>query len=252
MSQRQDCMGFVDVFMVAKNRWRHQLRYTWLLICLLVVVKDLYIYVGGGMPSSVEGVIAVIGMMIIAFIVLFSALLCRTNAAATGQNTELTEIYAIVFKRILNVLLLVIYYVAVFAIFYCLAQYVATDFFNGHDHTDLIKKLIALSVVVVLPCIYILVLSLMALPLILLDKKNIFHAIVESFQMTWFHWLYVFNLYLLISFVVLITLPGTMHGKLFIHYHVIALYDLIVLGLIVPIICNMMILMLRELQRLNA
>ena len=250
MGQTQDRMSFVDMLIVAKNRWRSQLGSTWVLIFLIVLVKDLYIYAGGGMPTSKVGEMVVLAMMLIGFIILFSALLYRINAANTGQEIELADVYSAVFQRFLHLLILVFYYAIVLGVFYGVAWYASMHFYTGAN--DIIQRLLMLIIIVVLPCVYVIVLSLFSWPLILLDNMNVFKAIGKSMQMTWFHWLYVFNLYLLIGFVILVSLPGTMHGKLLIHYHLIALFDLLVLGITVPIICNIMILMKQELQRLNA
>jgi hypothetical protein len=219
------------------------------IVLLVVIVKDLYLYCGG-MPAQKTLFFIVSGIMTIALIFLFSCSIKATDLMLRGSYQSLRQVFSQTLERMLHVYLICVFVMIYIIGFYYLGTY-AIYHWGGKGSGSATKDMFILFLFAVAPILFGVVTMLFSPALILTRGMNAFQAIKQSILMTWFHWFYAFSVYACLAIIIVLVLPISKHIQFMIEHHIIALFDFIVLALLLPIFTRIYLLVLLQLEAIN-
>ena len=217
------------------------------LILLAAVVKDVYLYLGG-MPKNHIWHIVVVVVIALIEIYLWSAALYSANTILKGEPEKLSAVCKTIYNKSSSI------YAGIFA----LVLVLCLIFFVGYLISNVVILLLAKKAIVRglsylifigLPAMFALVLFFFTVPLLILEKMNVWPAFRESVRLVWYrYWLHAFIPYAAIVISMLIMSPATKHGAWLLSYHLNFIFDVIILALIAPLIINFTLLSLNDLR----
>jgi hypothetical protein len=223
------------------------LRIIFPLILLMVLVKDLYLYLGG-LPTNHWLRMIIIFIILLLQVYLSSSALLSTNGFLAGTPLRLSVACRTIYNRIATIYLG----------FFALILIFCAIFFIGHLLSGLVvyvsaNKTMAYNFAIVLllglPLTICLVLFFFIMPLLALGTNNMAAAFRESIALVNYrNWLKTFILYAICVLFLLIISPGTLHGQWLIRHHLNFVFDIIVFSLVLPLIFNFILFLLNDLR----
>lgn len=216
-------------------------------LLLMVLAKDLYLYLGG-LPANHTLQLIIIFIILLIEVYLSSAALLSADQWLTGTPRRLNEVCRTVYRRIATI------YLGFFAIILI----GCAIFFVGHLFSNIIvyasaNKTMAFNFAIILllglPLTIGLVLFFFVLPLLALGVNSIAVAFRESISLVGYrHWLKTFIIYAACVIFLLIISPGTLHGQWLITHYLNFVFDIIVFALFLPLLLNFILLLLNDLR----
>ncbi len=242
-------MDIKVVFSDASKRYGSALKGNFFLIILLVICKDIQDYLP--FPHEKMWQNSLQGLQVLVFLSLFFlSMIVTAHLLAHKKMSYFSEC-----KKIGLLILKAFLALAVFCAF-TLCLYFSVRFLGlalyGHAPN---KALIRAGLIIFLagfPVLYLFIRLIFVFPLILAHETPVFQAFLQSYRYVSHHWLYSFTLYILIMSIYLLISPTTLHGHFLASYRLSAPYDFLVLALLWPIMLNVWLLMLSNLQRAYA
>lgn len=241
----QEELGFFEL--MQRAIWHHlsALKQMWVMILLMVFVKDWYIYLGG-MPT--HGVMSWIVSVFMGVTLLY--LFCvglRISYTVWHQKTvSMNDVFLNTLKRLPYALVVIlIFMVSLFALLYA-AKYSAQGLIHM-GHSAKVSGLVALFFILMFPYILGVVMFVFALPLTVIESMPVLKAFKESFWLIMpKQWFAAFGLYAVTAAMLVLISPDTLHGHFLKRYYLNAPFDLLVLGVFMPFLCNLFVLMIND------
>ncbi len=215
------------------------------LILLLAVVKDLYFYFGG-MPKNTIAVWVIILVMVLMEVYLLSAAILGTHKILSGSPGRLNQTCRETFQKVSSI----------YAGFFALIIILCVLFFIGYGIAYLlsrgsqpvIQNLLMLFFIGV-PITYSLVMFFFVIPSLIVESVSVTTAFRQSFsQAGYTSWLRAFSCYAAFLVFFFVLLPSTRHGVWLVRYHVIFIFDVVMLSIFLPLLLNYLLFMLNDLK----
>ena len=238
-----------DVFVESIKRQPALYRKTLGITLLIVIVKDWYLYCGG-MPINPIAFHVVAAVMALLMIYLFACFIYSCDKIRQGHTLSLRQVFVDTAKRIAQVYLICVFIVAFCVGFYYLGHYLAQLWVGVHLKPTK-KYMMIIILFTIFPILYGIVVLLFAPILALLKNCTALKAVKNSIYLSWFHWFYVFSLYVFIGIIYILVSPLSLHAHFFIRYHVMIVFDFIVFAMLLPVFTNMALTILSELERME-
>ena len=238
--------GFLDLLGISVRHHFVVLRKTFLLIVMMVVVKDLYIYLGGFPTNPVLAYLVGIVMTIL-LIYLFVTMLYLTNRTLCGEHGSLKDAFLAVNKRAvplsLACLIFIIAPLILLLISELILHFITSAGADRYKYDGLIFVL-----VVGIPIMIAYLKYFFTIPLIVMEDFPIWNAFHEAGELVYKEWLRVFGVYACAIAIWLLVSPDTLHGHLIQGYHLSAVFDFIVFCVTLPIMMNLIVFMRNDLR----
>jgi len=239
---------FSDIFSLAMKGYRESLRRTIAVIVMIVVIKDCYVYLGGAPTSpTAQGVGALLIGVVLIF--LFAVSLQASYSSLKPSPTKLSDHFNHVLKRLIPLYLSVLFFIVLFVVIFFVVKWIV--FAIGGDSVDKTRRSIEgvfIASFAGLMMLYVVIRCYFVLPMVVLDSLSAWRAFAESVRLTLNNALRTFGIYLCGVIMVVLTMPGSRHYIWLADHKLIALFDLFVFALLLPLYLNMVVLMLRDLQ----
>jgi len=216
------------------------------LIVMIVVVKDLYIYLGGFPTNPIWAY--VVGIIMTALLIyLFVTALYISNRVLHSEGVSLSEAFLAVNKRLIPLysasLIFIVAPILVVILSELSLHYFAGPAVERFKYTGLIFTL-----AVGIPILYAFLRFFYTIPLIVTEDFPIWKAFSEASKLLGENWMRVFGVYACIIAVWLLVSPDTLHGHFMKAYHISALFDFIIFCVTLPIVTNLIVFMRNDLR----
>lgn len=221
---------------------------TFWLILFFVVVKDAYIY-AGGFPQNHYAFITVAIVMGVLVTYLFSAILYASSRILTGEYVDWKNALSNVLPRMPKVLLSLVALLVFASLLFMLASWIDHWWVSGDVRPPKYARLIEIGTAgffVMVAYIY----YFYTIPSIIMDNKPLGPAFLYGPSLVAREWkdiVRVFGVYACGWAAWILVSPDTLHGHLMAMYRLSAIYDLIVLSVVLPILVNFIVLMRNDL-----
>lgn len=161
------------------------------------------------------------------------------RAASSWILNKLSLIYMGIFAFILAI-------TALFFVGYILVHIISLFFRNG-----VYLQEILLIFLIGLPLTFGLILFYFVLPLLILEPIDVWPAFRESAKLVGIgvNWLRTFVAYAVNLLLVMVLLPETRHIVWLQQYHIVFLFDLVLLSIVAPVLINFVLLLLNDLKQ---
>ena len=243
-------MTFSELFKSSRRHYYHGAKAIVLPIIILVIVKDWSYYIGD-YPTQPVARWLVIALSAVLFLLCWSVSLCLTNQVLTTGTFALKKAIATVKQRLLNILAAFVGYIVSFIILHTLTVRLS-DFLiatSPNIPPDVIR-LFCFFFILGLLFIAVLVFSLFALPLIIITDTELIAAFKIS--AVWVFKRFLINtllIYCCFAALIFFIAPTTLHSHFMAQYHIIAIFDVFVFIVCLPILNNLLCLSVRELKK---
>ena len=240
----------LDMIGFALRRMTVTLRKTVRLQLLLWLLSMVFVYAGRLTVSPM--IQLAIELVVLAGIVFtVCALIIRTEGVLTGVKRSLQDDLTSTLMQSGHCIGAIVIEIALIVGYFLLSNHVLHRLgllSPVATQADVAQHVLIYALGVITPIVVLIVLFIFVLPIILVDRKPCWIAMRLSAQFVGFQWLRVFTLYVLIGFLLLLTMPSTLHAHFFMHYHVYPLYVLLVYLAMVPFILNLWLLVWFQLR----
>ncbi len=238
--------SFTQIFYRSVRNLFPVFKHTLFFIFCIVLVKDLYVYLGG-MPANKTISSIIILAMILVIIYLWCAMLFSAHGVLNGKSARFAEALFHFNNNIVQVMLSFILYilgaVAIFLLLHLvtiIADQIwgATNWFHGYVY-NLITGLLVL---------YWLVLMMMAPLTVLLEGAPALLSFKLSAALVVKRFWAVFGLVVFFLAIYILVSPDTIHGHFITRYYMNAPFDFLVFSVMLPTLANMTLLMWHDLK----
>ncbi len=237
---------FLDVLGISIRHHFVVLRKTVWLIVMIVVVKDLYIYLGG-MPANPIWQYFIGIVMLILLIYLFMAMLYMTNRVLRSEYVTLSDALSGMNKQLAPLYLSSLIFIIVPTLLLLLSELILHLMAGaGVDHYKYAGLIFVL--VVGIPILYGYLRYFYTIPLIVMEDFPIWKAFREASQLVRKNWARVFGVYACAIAIWLLVSPDTLHGHMIQAYHISALFDFIIFCVTLPIMMNLVVFIRNDLR----
>lgn len=237
-------------FRILLKSLRHHpivLKQTILLIAVMVIVKDLFIYLGG-LPSNIYLRWLFMVLISVVLIYLWSVMLYLTSELFSARVISLQSAIQRVNKRLLQIYGCCLTYVIGAALLVAFANFLLLIAKRYDADIPLVMESLWVVVLGGIPTLVYLISCLFALPIVIMEDVGVFAAFNQSRRLVKRRWFGVFGVYMIFLITMLLTSPNTIHAHLLRHYHIEVLFDFVVLCVMLPIFTNAVLFMLNDLR----
>lgn len=238
---------FGQLFSISLRKYLPVLHKIILMILIMTVVKDAYLYLGG-MPSNriLNYIIEIIIAVVVAYFVFAS--LYMTNCVLNQKKITFREAMVAVWTRALKAYLAVIIYIAIFIILLFIA-YLLLHIIHSTSKREMLYQALIMLFIVGLPFLIFIIFSFFAIPLIIVDNVSVYVGFRQSIKLLGKqHWIKPFVLYLILVILSIIVDPSTRHGHFIAKYDANALFDFIVFCIVLPVYYSLLVLLINDLK----
>jgi len=222
-------------------------RKMFLLIVLMVVVKDAYIYLGG-MPSNPH-LLAVVGIVMGLLLSYFVVAMLYLSDCVL-QNKKISWLLALkaMWPRFGKVFLTLIAFVAIPFLLFTLGEWVAHSAGGSQGYpTQRVSLILTLGIGI--PCLLFYLRYFYTIPFIVMENIPLFSAFKQAGKLCTKkeNWVRVFGVYACGLAIWILVSPDTLHGHLMKMYKLSALFDFLVFCVTLPIMMNLIVLVRNDL-----
>ena len=217
------------------------------MILLLVVVKDLYLYLGGMPPIAWLRWVLIIVMVLLG-VYLWAVMLFSANAVLAGAPLRFSQSFRHVYLKISSI------YSGLFALVLAMCLLFLVGYLLSNALTAILGGAIALRsflilILIGLPLTFILVLWVFVLPLLVLEPISVVAAFRRSMSLVGYnYWLRGFSVYAAFLVLFFIESPVTGHGQWLAKHYFSFLFDAVILAILLPLLTNYFLLLLNDLR----
>jgi len=242
--------SFLDLLGISIKHHYAILKKTILLMLMIVVVKDWYVYLGG-FPKNDALKFIVSTFMLIALIYLFMSLLYMAQRILHSEPVTLMDAFKATNQRLFHIYTASFIFIVVPTLFVLLAEFVFHLIMRGHSGSTKFSGLIFVFVVGI-PILYAYLRYFYTLPLIAMENFSLWKAFAEAQQLVQGNWARVFGIYACAIVIWVLVSPDTLHGHFMRMYHISGIFDFIVFCVTLPIMMNLIVFMRNDLRLRNA
>jgi len=209
------------------------------LIILLVVVKDLYIYLGG-MPQTLWLKLPIEIVMGVLMLALWAMILVAANDVLHNTPRSLKGLYDLVMPRLPKVILCILFYIAALVLVWGVTVGIIHLTMRHETHHT---GWVGILIVFVLGFIYLCFIMQVFLAHVLfaLGAIPFWKTVRESVLLAQQNWKHLLALYGGLFAILVLGSPDTLHGHLLAHYYLTAPFDLVMFSILLPLYVNMIL-----------
>jgi hypothetical protein len=242
--------SFLDLLGISIKHHYAVLKKTILLILMIVVVKDWYVYLGD-FPKNDALKFMISTLMLIVLIYLFMSLLYMTHRILRSEPVMLPDTFKAINQRLFAIFSASFIFVVVPTLFVLLAEFVYHLILKDNSGGAKFSGLIFVFVVGI-PILYAYLRYFFTLPLIAMENFSLWKAFGEAQKLVQGNWARVFGIYACAIVIWVLVSPDTLHGHFMRMYHVSGIFDFIVFCVTLPIMMNLIVFMRNDLRLRNS